>query len=164
MTRFAAFRYGPLGVALMVAATVCARADTIVLPTFDVVATTPAGGEIDVAKFPGAVWQTGAEDIQTWYDTTVDGRPWRARRRASPSATSRATISSPTSAIAASTRRRSAGTPIGLAVYQNGVRINEAFGDTVNWDLIPTNAIDKMTIGRPATRSTASTRSAARSA
>lgn len=34
----------------------------------------------------------------------------------------------------------------GLAVYQNGVRINEAFGDTVNWDLIPTNAIDSMSI------------------
>ena len=34
-----------------------------------------------------------------------------------------------------------AGTPQGLAVYQNGVRINEAFGDTVNWDLIPTAAI-----------------------
>lgn len=33
------------------------------------------------------------------------------------------------------------GTPEGLAVYQNGVRINEAFGDTVNWDLIPTAAI-----------------------
>ena len=26
------------------------------------------------------------------------------------------------------------------------MRINEAFGDTVNWDLIPENAIDKMTI------------------
>lgn len=34
-----------------------------------------------------------------------------------------------------------AGTPQGLAVYQNGVRVNEAFGDTVNWDLIPTAAI-----------------------
>ncbi|MDO9709720.1 TonB-dependent receptor [Paracraurococcus lichenis] len=33
------------------------------------------------------------------------------------------------------------GTPQGLAVYQNGMRINEAFGDTVNWDLIPANAI-----------------------
>ncbi len=29
----------------------------------------------------------------------------------------------------------------GLAVYQNGVRINEAFGDTVNWDVLPSNAI-----------------------
>jgi len=36
------------------------------------------------------------------------------------------------------------GTPQGLAVYQNGVRINEAFGDTVNWDLFPDVAIDKV--------------------
>ena len=39
-----------------------------------------------------------------------------------------------------------AGTPQGLAVYQNGVRINEAFGDTVNWDLIPTAAIQSVSV------------------
>jgi len=33
------------------------------------------------------------------------------------------------------------GLPQGLAVYQNGVRVNEAFGDTVNWDLIPLSSI-----------------------
>jgi iron complex outermembrane receptor protein len=33
------------------------------------------------------------------------------------------------------------GTPIGVSVYQDGVRINEPFGDTVNWDLIPQAAI-----------------------
>jgi outer membrane receptor protein involved in Fe transport len=38
------------------------------------------------------------------------------------------------------------GTPQGLAVYQNGIRINEAFGDTVNWDLIPTAAIKSVTV------------------
>jgi len=38
------------------------------------------------------------------------------------------------------------GTPQGLAVYQNGVRINEAFGDTVNWDLFPDIAIDRVDI------------------
>jgi iron complex outermembrane receptor protein len=38
------------------------------------------------------------------------------------------------------------GTPQGLAVYQNGVRINEAFGDTVNWDLIPDIAIDQIDV------------------
>ena len=38
------------------------------------------------------------------------------------------------------------GTPQGLAVYQNGVRINEAFGDTVNWDLFPDIAIDRIDI------------------
>jgi iron complex outermembrane receptor protein len=30
----------------------------------------------------------------------------------------------------------------GLTVYQNGVRINEPFGDTVNWDLIPLSAVN----------------------
>ena len=39
-----------------------------------------------------------------------------------------------------------AGTPQGLAVYQNGVRVNEAFGDTVNWDLIPTAAIKSVSV------------------
>ncbi len=48
------WRCVPLGAALLAAATACARADTIVLPTFDVVATTPAGGTIDLSKFPGA--------------------------------------------------------------------------------------------------------------
>ena len=36
------------------------------------------------------------------------------------------------------------GTPQGLAVYQSGVRINEAFGDTVNWDLFPNVAINQV--------------------
>ena len=38
------------------------------------------------------------------------------------------------------------GTPQGLAVYQNGVRINEAFGDTVNWDVIPEAAINRLNL------------------
>jgi iron complex outermembrane recepter protein len=38
------------------------------------------------------------------------------------------------------------GLPQGLAVYQNGVRINEAFGDTVNWDFMPTNAISGISV------------------
>jgi outer membrane receptor protein involved in Fe transport len=29
----------------------------------------------------------------------------------------------------------------GLAVYQNGIRINEPLGDTVNWDLLPESAV-----------------------
>jgi iron complex outermembrane recepter protein len=38
------------------------------------------------------------------------------------------------------------GTPQGLAVYQNGVRINEVFGDIVNWDFIPQSAINNLTL------------------
>ncbi|MEY3880795.1 MAG: hypothetical protein RIQ94_1591 [Pseudomonadota bacterium] len=38
------------------------------------------------------------------------------------------------------------GLPQGLSTYVNGVRFNEPFGDTVNWDLIPEGAIDSMVL------------------
>ena len=36
------------------------------------------------------------------------------------------------------------GLPQGLSVYQDGVRLNELFGDVVNWDLIPFSAFAEM--------------------
>ena len=36
------------------------------------------------------------------------------------------------------------GVPQGLSVFQDGVRINEPFGDVVNWDLIPQSAISSI--------------------
>ncbi|OAI13738.1 energy transducer TonB [Methylomonas koyamae] len=38
------------------------------------------------------------------------------------------------------------GLPQGLAVYVNGIRFNEPFGDMVNWDLIPNGAIESMAL------------------
>ena len=38
------------------------------------------------------------------------------------------------------------GVPQGLAVYQNGIRINEAFGDIVQFDLIPPSAIQRIDV------------------
>lgn len=38
------------------------------------------------------------------------------------------------------------GTPQGLSVFLDGVRVNEPFGDVVNWDLIPMNALAGMDI------------------
>src|SRR5882672_5078491 len=38
------------------------------------------------------------------------------------------------------------GTPQGLSVFMDGVRINEPFGDVVNWDLVPQNAISTITL------------------
>jgi outer membrane receptor protein involved in Fe transport len=39
-----------------------------------------------------------------------------------------------------------AGTPQGMSVYVDGVKVNEAFGDTVHWDLIPNFAIQNMQV------------------
>jgi outer membrane receptor protein involved in Fe transport len=38
------------------------------------------------------------------------------------------------------------GTPQGVSVFVDGVRVNEPFGDVVNWDLIPLNAISSMNL------------------
>ena len=132
--------------ALLSIATTNARAETIELPTFDVVATTPlGGGDIDASRVPVSVWQTDALDIETYKDSTVT----QTLARQAPGVTV-GNVSGNDFQPDVSYRGFDA-TPVtgraeGLAVYQNGVRINEAFGDTVNWDLIPANAIDKMTI------------------
>jgi len=38
------------------------------------------------------------------------------------------------------------GTPQGLSVFVDGVRVNEPFGDVVNWDLIPKAALANITL------------------
>ena len=38
------------------------------------------------------------------------------------------------------------GTPQGLSVFLDGVRVNEPFGDVVNWDLIPRAALADLTL------------------
>ncbi len=55
------------------------------------------------------------------------------------------------------------GTPEGLSVFFDGIRVNESFGDVVNWDLIPLNAIERFDLFRARTRCSGSTRWVARS-
>lgn len=38
------------------------------------------------------------------------------------------------------------GTPQGLSVFLDGVRVNEPFGDVVNWDMIPMNALSRFDV------------------
>ena len=131
----------PSALAQSATAARAASSGTVVLPTIDVFSTTPLSGtgvdidrvpaavttidskQIDQAKSPSIVkalaQQTPSIDVQD-----VAGNPFQ------PDVYFRGFDASPVS-----------GTPQGLAVYQNGVRINEAFGDTVNWDLIPTVAV-----------------------
>ncbi len=145
MTTNLAGRIATAGVALALT-TAGSRAETITLPTFDVVATTPlGGGEIDVARSPFAVWQTNSQDIRNFNDTTLPG----TLARQAPGVTVGNVSGNdfqPDLSYRGFDATAVTGTPIGLAVYQNGVRINEAFGDTVNWELIPENAIDRTAI------------------
>src|SRR5882724_7828153 len=115
------------------------------VPIYPTAPTPTASTGIDVDKVPAAINAVGANQIARTdslniadalqqqvpgiiiSDTT--GNPFQ------PDVQFRGFVASPVS-----------GTPQGLAVYQNGMRINEAFGDTVNWDLIPTAAIQSVTV------------------
>jgi hypothetical protein len=55
-----------------------------------------------------------------------------------PSALAESTSAAPAGGFDASSV---SGAPEGLAVYQNGMRIHEALGNTANWDLTPTTAV-----------------------
>ena len=104
-----------------------------------------AGSEIPLAKVPGGVSTVSSSEIsristdfaadalQTYVPSVtlsdLQGNVFQ------PSIDYRGFFASPVD-----------GVPQGLAVYQNGVRINEAFGDTVNLDLIPTSAINGITV------------------
>jgi outer membrane receptor protein involved in Fe transport len=116
------------------------------IPTVLVYPTTPlSSGDVEADKVPAAVSVVDANQIKQTGSLNisdalvkyvpgisineVSGNPFQ------PDVQFRGFTASPVS-----------GTPQGLAVYQNGVRINEAFGDTVNWDLIPTAAIKSVNL------------------
>src|SRR5580692_464815 len=116
------------------------------IPTVMVYPTSPlSSGDVEADKVPAAVTVIDSSRIKTTGSLNISdalvkyvpgisvnevaGNPFQ------PNVQFRGFVASPVS-----------GTPQGLAVYQNGVRINEAFGDTVNWDLIPTAAIQSLTV------------------
>ena len=126
-------------------------AQSVTLEELDVVATTPVsavggGGGLSLSRIPSSVETVTAADFaqdRPTFDPTftlartvpglnVSNDQGNSNRQ---TVNYRGFQASPTQ-----------GTPQGLAVYQNGVRINEAFGDVVNWDLIPSVAINRIDI------------------
>jgi outer membrane receptor protein involved in Fe transport len=111
------------------------------LPTIDVIATTPLSGTgVDVDKVPAAVTVIDSKDIERQRSPSVV----KALTQETPSVTVNEVAGNPFQPdvmFRGFDASPVSGTPQGLAVYQNGMRINEAFGDTVNWDLIPTSAV-----------------------
>jgi iron complex outermembrane receptor protein len=113
------------------------------IPAFQVIATTPVTGlGFDRDKVPAMVQTLPAEDFSRVYSPSVVETLMQRIPGVS-------TNEVQGNEFATDLRYRGfsaspvQGTPQGLAVYMQGVRINEAFGDTVNWDLIPTIAIGR---------------------
>ncbi len=122
-----------------------AEADqSIALPTVEVIAATPLlGSGVDRSKVPAQTQVLNAQDIAR--DGNADAL--RALNELVPGVTLDAAAGNPFQpslfyhGFQASPLQ---GNPQGLAVYVNGARFNQPFGDTVNWDLIPDLAIDRM--------------------
>ncbi len=103
------------------------------------------GSEIPLEKVPGAVSQVSSAEIRSSGSPALED----ALQQYVPGAIISDVNGNPFSTdvqYRGYTASPVEGTPQGLAVYQNGVRINEVFGDTVNWDLIPSNAINSVTV------------------
>ncbi|MGB8175685.1 MAG: TonB-dependent receptor plug domain-containing protein, partial [Pseudolabrys sp.] len=148
------------GAALAVTAIVPRSASaqaTVHLPPIDVIGTTPlstapssGGGPIDITsidrdKVPANTQTLTPQDFDHAKSNSVpDSLLQRvpsvfnndtAVNPFQPDVQFRGFLASPT-----------VGAPQGLAVYQNGVRVNEVFGDTVNWDFIPSYAVHRLDV------------------
>ncbi len=116
-------------------------ATTLELPSMEVIGTTPLStlGQ-PINKFPGNVQTLSADTIEDQNNLDLSESLYKNLGSVTINATQnnpfqndvfyRGFLASPL-----------VGSAIGLSVYMDGVRINEGFGDTINWDLIPQAAI-----------------------
>ena len=134
------------GGAVLLASAGALAQESLTLPTIDVVGNTPLpGSEIERDKIPANVLSVPAAD----FDHTVAPSLTDAMVRALPGVSRGDTTGNPFQPdldYRGFTASPVPGTPEGIAVYQNGTRINETFGDTVNWDFIPEGAVNRMTL------------------
>jgi len=116
------------------------------LPPVRVIGTTPLPSlGIPLDKYPGNAQRVTTEDIKDQNLVNLpeqlfrnfgsvntigaQGNPWQS------DLTYRGFLGGPLT-----------GSPIGLSVYVDGMRFNDGFGDTINWDLIPQFAISAVDI------------------
>jgi iron complex outermembrane receptor protein len=116
------------------------------LPPVEVIGASPLlGSGIDRDKLPANVRSLGADELRREGSADLTGT---LQRRIPSIAINdvQANPFQPDIQFRGFTASPVIGTPQGIAVYQNGVRVNEAFGDTVNWDLIPDVAINRLNL------------------
>jgi iron complex outermembrane recepter protein len=119
-------------------------AEALELPTVTVVGTTPLPGlGTPLEDVPANVQTYASGDLARQHQASATD--YLARNAGSISANStQGNPFQPDIAFRGFTASPLLGTPEGLSVFQDGVRINEPFGDVVNWDLIPQSAISSI--------------------
>jgi iron complex outermembrane receptor protein len=119
-------------------------AEALELPTVTIVGTTPLPGLGTPLEYVPANVQiyTSGDLARQHHATTTD---YLTQNAGSVSANAaQGNPFQPDIAFRGFTASPLLGTPEGLSVFQDGVRVNEPFGDVVNWDLIPQSAISSI--------------------
>ena len=123
-----------------------APSEEVVLPPVEVIGTTPLPSlGVPLEKYPGNAQRVTADDMkkQNLADlpeqlfrnvgsvnlSGAQGNAWQS------DLTYRGFLGGPLT-----------GSPIGLSVYLDGMRFNDGFGDTINWDLVPKFALSTVDI------------------
>lgn len=120
--------------------------NTLSLKKIDVISTTPlAGVGLPIEKISANVQVVKGEDLQQQNSLTIADFMNNNLLGVSVNETQNNPYQ-PDILFRGFTASPLLGTPQGLSVFQDGVRVNEPFGDAVNWDLIPVNAIAGMNL------------------
>lgn len=104
-----------------------------------------SGAEADLDETPGAVTTLGADDLRPGAGSAV----LQALERQAPGVSlsnAQGDAYQPSLLYRGFEASPLQGVAQGLAVYVDGVRLNQPFGETVNWDLIPERAIRSVTL------------------
>ncbi|MDE0190963.1 MAG: Plug domain-containing protein, partial [Gammaproteobacteria bacterium] len=128
--------------ACLAIAAVLAGAEEI--ETITVVGATPSSHDnLDVRNFPGSIQTVTDDDLASSASLDVSHYLQRHARSVHINSAQGNPLQSDLyyRGYAASPLL---GLPMGLTVYQDGVRLNEPLGDAVNWDLIPRRAVAGM--------------------
>ena len=123
-----------------------AAESTIELDEVEVISTTPLQGVgLPVERIPSAVQTVKGKDLEQQKSTSIADFMNNNMTGVSINETQNNPYQ-PDILFRGFTASPLLGTPQGLSVFQDGVRVNEPFGDAVNWDLIPVNAIAGMNL------------------
>ncbi len=118
--------------------------ERIELERVEVVGTTPISGTgIPAEKIPSNLQSVDADDLDRYQSLNLPDYLDRNLQSVSIN-NAQSNPFQPDVRFRGFTASPLLGLPQGLSVYVNGVRFNEPFGDTVNWELIPNGAIDRM--------------------
>lgn len=139
-----AFNFALVGA--VIASVSHAAEEEMAVEEIEVIGITPGSAQgVAVSQIPFAVQQGSAEDLQS--SQSLDISEFLNSRMASFNINSAQNNPlQPDVQFRGFTASPLLGLPQGLAVYQDGVRLNEPLADSVNWDLLPRSAVYSMDV------------------